>query len=285
MPRQEIRLAAPARAGKVAAVNSDSAASLDEELAAFLVAAAPRRVPERFVKKAKAQFAGMITIIFGGVFGFMGLVMAFAMQPWRVLEDWRLAGGSAATAPGRIVAAETANLRVNGVHIWRFDFAFVVDGRETTASCYAERGRWQRGEGVGVRYLPDDPTMAVAEGGRRSAGGGGFAWIVLLFPGVGLGLLAWAVTQRRRAVRLLTHGRLDEAVVESITPTGTKVNGRRVQEIKLRATDGGGGAPFTVRFHAPEIVALAEARLASGQPVYLLRDPARPNRVIFPEAL
>jgi hypothetical protein len=283
-------LAARARAGKVAGVETDSAASRDDELAAFLAASPPRRVPERFVKKAKAQFAGMVTIIVGGFFGLMGLVMAIAMEPWRSFDDWRLARDSVATAPGRIVAAEATNLSVNRVQVWRYSFTFGVSGRETTGSCFADRGRWQIGDGATVRYLPDDPAMAVAEGGRRSRGGGGAAWIVLLFPGVGLGLFAWAVTQRRRAVHLLTHGRLDEAVVESITPTGTKINGRRVQEIKLRASDGGGGAgdalaPVTVRFHAPEIIALAEARLASGQPVYILRDPARPNRVILPEAL
>lgn len=275
-------MAATARAGNVAPVDSD--AVRDDELAAFLAAPAPRRVPERFAKKAKAQFAGAMMIVVGGIFGMLGLVFAFSMQPWRSLDDWRLARASAATAPGRVVAAEATNLSVNRVPVWRYDFVFGANGRETTASCFADRGRWGIGDGVTVRYLPDDPAMAVAEGGRRSRGGGGMAWIVLLVPGVGLGLLAWAVTQRRRAMHLLTHGRLAEAIVESVMQTNTKVNGKYVQEIKLRGT-GDGGAPITVRFHAPEIVALAEARLASGQPVYLLRDPARPDRAILPEAL
>jgi hypothetical protein len=278
-------LFAAARAGKVAAVDSDSAAARDEELAAFLAASPPRRVPERFAKKAQTQFASWIMIVFGGFFGFIGLILLLAMQPWGLLDDWRLARESAATAPGRIVAAKTTNLSVNRVQVWSYDFTFSVNGRETSATCFAARGRWRIGDTVAVRYLPDDPAMAVAEGGRRSRGGGGFAWFALLFPGVGFGLLTWAVKRRKLARDLLTHGRLDEAIVESITPTGTKVNNQRVHEIKLRAPDGGVGSAITVRFHAPEIVALAEARLASGQPVYLLRDPTRPNRVILPEAL
>lgn len=283
--RQEIRLFALARIGNVGTVHSDSAASRDEELAAFLVASAPRRVPERFAKKAKAQFAGMIMVVLGGFIGLLGLVIEFSKQPWRALDDWTLARESAVTAPGRIVAAEATNLKVHGVQIWSYDFTFSVNGVETTATCFAARGRWQIGNDVTVRYLPDDPAMAVAEGGRRSRGGGGMAWIGLFFPAAGLSLLAWALSRRRLALHLLTHGRLDEAVVESIAPTGTKINGHRVHAIKLRATGGEAGAPLTVRFHAPEVVALAESRLASGQPVFLLRDPGQPNRVIFPEAL
>jgi hypothetical protein len=281
-------LFAPVRRGNMAVVNSDSAAARDEELAAFLAAPAPRRVPERLAEKAKAQFAGLITMVLGGSFGAMGLLLALSMQPWRLLDDWRLGRDGAATAPGRIVAAEATNLSVDQVQVWSYGFAFSVNGGETTAACFAAKGRWQIGDSVTVRYLPDDPAMAVAEGGRRSRGGGGIGWIVtLIFPGIGFGLLAWALAQRRRALHLLTHGRLDEAVVESVTPTNTKINGRRVQEIKLRARGGSArnDAPIVVRFHAPGIVALAEARLESGQPVYLLRDPARPNRVILPEAL
>ncbi len=274
-----------ARTGNVAGVDSNSAVARDDELAAFLAAPAPRRVPERFAKKAQAQFAGWGVLMIGTFFGFMGLVFAVAMQPWRLLDDWRLAREIAATAPGQIVVAETANLAINRVHIWRYDFTFSVSGRETTASCYAAQGRWRVGDAVTVRYLPNDPAMAIAEGGHRSRGGGGFHSGLLVFIGVGFGVLVWAIRQRRRALHLLTNGRLDEAIVESVTPTGTKVNGRRVQKIKLRGICGGAGVPITVRFHAPEIVALAESRLASGQPVYLLRDPARPNHVILPEAL
>lgn len=276
---------APPRIGKVPVVDSQSAAARDEELAAFLVASPPRRVPERFAKKAQAQFAGMIMVVLGGFFGLIGLVFAFSMQPWRALDDWKLARESAATAPGRIVAAQATSLSVNRVQIWSYDFTFSANGFETTATCFAARGRWQIGNDVTVRYLPDDPAMAVAEGGRRSRGGGGMAWIVLFFPGVGIALLTWALSRRRLAVHLLTNGRLDEAVVESIAPTGTKINGHRVHAINLRATGGEAGAPLTVRFHAPEVVALAESRLASGQPVFLLRDPGQPNRVILPEAL
>lgn len=256
-------------AGRFLSVESASTALPDDELAAFLAALPPRRVPARLAKSAQAQAAGWFLLVVGAIFGVIGLI---------------LADSGAALAPGQIVAAESTKVRINGERVWNYRFEFRAGEMARLKTCFAAEGKWRVGSAVEVRYLPGNPDIAVVQGGRCSLGGA-FGSLVLIFPFVGFGLLGWTLTKRGQAMRILEGGRLAEALVESVEPTSMKVNKRPVYAIKLRVTEADPAVPITVRFWEPDVVSFAKTRMASRQPAYILFDPTRPNRVLLPETL
>ena len=94
-----------------------------------------------------------------------------------------------------------------------------------------------------------------------------------------------AIVARRRLHFLLEHGQVGEARVTAVEATSTQINKQRVYRITLQRVDAAAGAPFTVRRYEPTMVAFVRERLASNQPVFVLFDPAHPERLLLPEAL
>jgi hypothetical protein len=74
---------------------------------------------------------------------------------------------------------------------------------------------------------------------------------------------------------------LGEAWVQSVEPTGRK----RMQEITLRRTGAGAGGPPIVVIRPRRTAFFFQTRLESKQPVFVLFDPRKPSRAIFPETL
>jgi hypothetical protein len=60
---------------------------------------------------------------------------------------------------------------------------------------------------------------------------------------------------------------------------------QNVHKIALRRTDSPTGGNFLLRTDQREVIAFAQERLESQQPVFVLYDPVRPKHAILPETL
>lgn len=256
----------------------------DEMLAALLAASPPRHVPPTLAKAARRQAGSRVGLVFGAVFGLFGMIFVVVFFPWNFLQDWRLRGDSAASTTGKILTAESTRMSINDTRVWRYGHEFSVGEQFLRGECYTTGPRWAAGDAVTVRYLPNDPLVSCVEGARSSTGNGTVAF-VLIFPAVGFGMAIWTLRSRRRAMALLRNGHLGEAVIASVERTGVQINYQPVFKVTLRLRDHAAAVPVVIRCHTPAVVTFAETRFKSGQPVYVLYDPARPKRLLLPETL
>lgn len=260
-------------------------ASRASDLAALLAAPLPRTVPPNLRRAALRQSASGGLLAMGVLLGFFGAFFAFMFFPWNFYREHQLAESDTATAPGRVTATAQTNMSVRKTRVFSFHFEFQIPaGGVGYGECYTTGSHLRVGDAVKVRYRPEDPTICCIEGARlNQAGSGGVA--VIFFPLLGAIFVASAIVVRRRTIGLLTNGFLAEALVTTIENTRMQINKKFVQKITFQRTDSPDGGSFIIRSYQPEVVALASDRLAANQPVYVLYDPAKPQRALLPEAL
>ena len=263
---------------------SETPLSADEELVKFLSAAVPRTVPRTLAKRAEGNAAAMSLMIFGAIFLVAGVFFAKTFLPWRQADEWRLSASNPVVVSGRIVAVGQTNMSINKQRVMRYDFAFVPEGSVLVdGECFTTGRRWTAGAVVNVRYDPANPSLACPAGARLSEGSLSGAF-VLVFPLAGGGILFFSIRARRRALWLLTNGTLGDFHVTGIEPTSVTINKLPQFKITLQRLDQVDAEPHEVRWYKPELLAFARERLASGQAVFGLFDPAKPKRVLLPEA-
>lgn len=256
-----------------------------DDIAQLLASPPPRSVPAHMQRAVQGGgCASWFLPAFGLVFGGFGMIFVVVFFPWRFLDDFQLAA-SDRTAPGEIRRVTPTNMTVNKTKVMEYTFAYTpADGQRREARCYTTGQRWTTGAAVTVRYLRDDPDVACIEGARLSQGG----WVglvALIFPLIGGSFVAWFVIDRRRTRRLLREGQVAEVDVISVTETLTTVNNQRVYRIDLANPAQASGPPVTVRRSRRADIDLARKHAGDKQPVFILYDPLKPSRVIFPEAL
>lgn len=255
-----------------------------DDIAQLLASAPPRKVPAH-VRRAVQGGAGLwVGLLFGLIFGTFGMIGVWQFFPWRLFDDWRLKAEGENT-PGIVRSVIETNMSINETKVVEYVFAYLFSGSDAlTASCYSTGKRWREGDRVTVRHLSDEPAIACIEGARLSKGGG-MGVAVLLFPAVGYGVVGWFLTSRRRDRLLLEHGRVAEVDVLAVDATRTEVNYKTVYKIALSPLPETGGQPVVVkRWDTPEINLLTSHALRK-QPIFVLYDPRRPKKLIFPEAL
>ena len=215
----------------------------------------------------------------------MGVLFMAVFFPWRFADDRQLDSERALTVPGTITSVSRTSMSINRTRVMEFGFRYTpADGRVRDGRCYTTGSRWENNAAVTVRYLPDNPELARVEGARLSEGGNGTAFVGL-FPLVGAALVVWFVIDRQRTRRLLREGRVTEATVVSAEPTMASVNRQVVHKIVITSSDLQGGRPVTVNRFKPAEVNLVQKHLREKQPVFVLYDPQKHTRVLFPEAL
>ncbi len=256
-----------------------------DDIAQLLASPPPRSVPAPVQQAVQGGgCASWFLPAFGLVFGGFGLIFVVVFFPWRFVDDFRLAA-SDRTTPGEIRRVTPTNMTVNKTKVMEYAFAYTpADRRPREALCYTTGRRWSERETVTVRYLPDNPDVACVEGARLSQGG----WIgvvVLIFPLIGGGLVAWFVLDRLRTRQVLRDGTVAEVDVISVDETTMKVNYQTVYRITFANPVQPGGPPITVRRVKKADVDLALKHARDRQPIFILYDPRKPSRVIFPEAL
>lgn len=256
-----------------------------DDIAQLLASPPPRPVPAHVAQAVQGSgCAGWSLPLFGLVFGGFGMIFVVLFFPWRFVDDLRLAA-SDRTAPGNIRRALPTNMSVNKTKVIEYTFAYTpADGRSREARCYTTGRRWSAGEAVTVRYLRDDPDVACVDGARLSQGGWSGVFPVV-FPLVGGGIVAWFFVSRRRTGRVLREGAVAEVDVVSVEGTNMRVNNQPVYRITLGNPVQPGGPPIAVRRVKRADIDLVQKHERDKQPVFILYDPAKPSRMIFPEAL
>jgi len=256
-----------------------------DDIAQLLAGSPPRKVPAHVVKAAQGGGGGWFLPLFGLAFGSFGMIFAVFFFPWRLADDWRVAAASA-TVQGVITEVRETNMSINDVEVMEYGFRFTPaeSGQPREGRCYTSGKRWTKDAEVTVRYLPSTPDLACVEGARLTKGGA-FGVFVIIFPLVGYGLVAFHVLSRRQTRRLLQDGLTAEVDIRAIEETNMTVNRQRVYRIIVSSPGQPGGPPVSInRVNRPDLE-LAERHVADKQPVFVLYDPRKPKRMIFPEAL
>ncbi len=260
-------------------MNSDASGLI--EINTFLATPPPRQVPASVIRAA-APIKGLIGIIvFGGIFLSMGLIFSWVFFPRHLLEQWKLGHAPTLTTPGKITAVEETKVSVNDQKIFRYGFSYRPDSGGTQGgTAYANGSRWSKGSPVTVRYLVEEPTLAVPEGARLSVGSAS-SCTLLIFPLLGGAILFFSINSVRVKRLILRDGRVTTATVNSIEKTNVEVNDRPQFKIHLTRTDD--RSAIMKRSSDPTELALAGEKMKSAQPMKILYDPAKPKHFLFPE--
>lgn len=256
------------------------------DISHLLAAPLPRQVPPQVAKAARTKCPGWGTAIAGSIVLVWGLIfLTVGVLPWRPIDDWRLASARANATAGAVIAAVPTGKWFNSAEVIEYRFAYTPEGNAPrTGHCYHRGEGWKAGDKVDVLYLQEQPELACIKGARLSLGPwGAVAFLALPILGGGIAL-GWFFTSRRRIRAILLHGAVAEAQILSVDETTMEVNYKRVYRIVIRAPSINAGRPVTIkRVNRPEID-LALARVREQQPVFVLHDPKRPRRLLFPEA-
>ena len=263
----------------------------NRQLEALLSSTLPRLVPRALRRAAIKQSRSTSMILFGVLFACVGGVFCWWFFPWGFWKDWELRGHAAAHASGKVIAVQALNLseggskHFSGTPVYQYDFAFspTQGGPEVQGACYSTGLLYrQDNAAVTVEYLPGNPLVARISRTRLSQTSL-IGMIAGIFPCAGLVLAGFAGWQRRRVKWLLANSEAGRATVLSIGATGWRVMGQRVYRATLCRT--GRQEPLVVSQRDPVVVSFLRQAQDSKQPVWILFDPAKPQRVLFPESL
>lgn len=236
------------------------------------------------MRAAQDANSNRTVIVAGLCFGAFGSLFLFFFFPWRALDELFLAM-SARSATGIVRQESETNMSVEETKVREYAFEFTTGkGERISADCYVTGAPWQRGDKVNVRYVSWRPEIACIEGGRLNKAGLSAAFVAL-FPFLGFGLAAWGISGRRQAARLLREGRAVEVDVLAVDATKAQMNYQTVYKITISAPVPAAGSSLTLRRWGKVEVSLLTARALNKEPIYVLCDPDKPKRLIFPEAL
>lgn len=278
----------------------------DDALVRFLSAPVPRPIP-KVIRKGAFREKGPLRMFFTGVFllaAGMGLSKVFV--PWRQLDEWRLAESHPAMADGVIVSVADTGGRIGGggtlhgaspsggnpVMSYRFKFTPAGQVGPVFGECFTTGYRWTAGNRVRVRYDPARPELACPTGARLSESPL-FGAVVLIFPIVGMVMIVSPFWLCLRTLWLLKNGAVGDFRVTAIEPILIKVKGQMQPwmvynnvryKITLQRVDQPDAEPHEVRWWQPKLTAFARERQASGQAIFGIFDPAKPKKVLLPEA-
>jgi hypothetical protein len=257
-------------------------AATPDDIALLLATPTPRQIPPRLLETLRRGEAiwqisvGLLVACFGSIF-------AVLFFPYGWTTSLRLAAGPVSTTYGHVTEATPTGMSVGEVQVVKYHFNYTVDDTLMSGVCYTSGPRWSTGAEVPVRYLGGSPAVACIDGARCSAPGL-LGSLVLLFPTAGLAIAGAAVLSQKRRRRILEQGNLHEAEVISVEQTSIEINDERVYKIALQSPGLCGGQPLTVKQTDTAVVALAQERARSRQPIYILADLKNPKHMLFPES-
>lgn len=143
-----------------------------DDIAQLLASSPPRRVPAQVRKAATGGRGSWGVVLFGLIFGGMGLVFTAFFFPWHFWDDWRLAGAVAATTMGVVQHVRETNMTINDTRVMAYDFRYTPANEQAASGhCYTTGSEWHEGAQVTVRYLPAQPELACIEGARLNEAG------------------------------------------------------------------------------------------------------------------
>jgi hypothetical protein len=276
VPRYEVAPAEPA------------APPRDDLVAELLAAPPPRKVSADMMRAAHKQEATSAMILCGVIITVMaaGLIAFFVHRG--TFRDWELNTRQTVQTGGQVIAVRKSDRPDRDGHaIYVYDFTFSPTGdSERQAISFTTGQIWSAGASVDVEYAVAAPALARIVGGRATRVNlPGAQLVMFLLPvPMGLAILLNGLWNRRRVNWLLQKGTLGEAKVQSVTPLPQRIRGHKLHKITLLRI-GRGNYPIVTQRYQPRLVAFYQARLASGQPIYILIEPSRPKRALVPETL
>ncbi len=188
----------------------------------------PRVVP--LLVRVNALFGGGLAVVGWGLLLFSTpFFWMFAMNA-ELLAPIVLRA-TAAKSDGRITATESTGASEGKRPIYRVQYTYQVPaGSLRAGTSYVTGSVPGVGTELPVEYVPSWPSFSRMAGMRRGMFGPG-AMMVVLFPAIAAGLVAFSLRSGRRWLRLLRDGRSAEASFVSEQPTNVRINGRVVQEL------------------------------------------------------
>jgi len=94
----------------------------------------------------------------------------------------------------------------------------------------------------------------------------------------------WVIRSRKRTRWLLQNGALGDFRVTGIKPTNVTINKQQQFKVTLQRLDQADAEQHEVRWYKPALLAFARERQQNGQAIFGLFDPAKPKKVLLPEA-
>jgi hypothetical protein len=170
-----------------------------------------------------------------------------------------------------VLRVEKTAASENRQTIYANHYAFSLAGTQHTGVSYATGESATIGDIVPVEYDPDDPAYSRISGMRRGMFGPAVL-LVVLFPLIGIVIIAVALRSGVRRAGLLRDGVFTTGTLTGKEATNVRINKRRVYELTFAFQDRSGQpVEAKTRTNAPE-------RLEDQANEPLLYDPNDPTR-------
>ena len=134
------------------------------------------------------------------------------------------------TCGGTVTRVDAAGGEENETPIMAIHYSYALDGKECSGCSYQTGTTLSPGNAVTIEYATSSPLVSRIQGLRHHRFGGP-AVLVLLFPAIGIGLLAYGWKKGQRARRLLESGVLGTAALTSKVVASTGDDGTVYQLI------------------------------------------------------
>lgn len=224
-------------------------------------------------------------VAFGIFFVSFGMVFVWIFFPWRFWDEFLLRGKGARETSGLVDRVSETHMSINETAVYEYHFLYTPEGStQLAALCYAPGGNWSEKSRVTVRYLPDRPQVALINGASLNAGGL-FGSFVIIFPLAGFGMAIGVLVLRSSYLRLLREGLAAEVDILSVEGTTLEVNDKTVFRITLSEPGTVGGKTIVIKRYDVADINLVTRHAQQKQPVFVIYDPRKPKRLVFPEAL
>lgn len=229
-------------------------------------------------------FSGALAVIgwlFLGIGGLLGMLFVGMAD----LTSWYEFRGELAQTQGMVIRTERTNISEgssgSGQHapIYRVFYEY-RDATNTryARECYTQNSRFTAGDLLPVEYRADRPTLARVPGTRQSPFPALVAF-VLVFPLIGIILVALEFKQGLQRARVLRLGRFARGRLVERQATSTKINNQPVYRLIFEFEDERGAT------HRAEARTHKTAALMDDREERLLYDPANPTRAVLLDSL
>ncbi len=262
-----------------------------ENMKWFFELSPPRTVDDGMLTKAlDVIFPKIVRVIFYLLPALMllttGMMMTILIKTADMRGEWRLLKGPTTFTSGKVLDVE-ANKSSKGSITYIYDFEFKPVGGKMDAPpvkgvCFSGDPVASAGQSVQIEYIPDDPKISRIEGCNLNP----MPWALFAaMPFIGifsavipLGLLRY---KRNWLLRLLTFGKLTEAVIEKVKP-GPK--GSIIVEVRYNVDGVELKSKTNINGQKGEKDWLKSLH-ESARPVTLLVDPRKPKSIFLLDLL
>jgi hypothetical protein len=234
----------------------------------------PRAIP--WLVRARVLFGGMLNQ-FGWIWLAFSMIFVVVFIGGSGLKAVFFSFAPTETAPGTVLRVEETNSSENDYSIYAIHYIFRIDQREQDyygVSYTTNPAAYSEGREVQVDYQTGTPANSRMQGARMSKFGLGVLF-VLIFPLVGVFLLAGGLRLGIRGLRLLRMGTMAQGTLIRKESTSTRINEQMVYKLTFEFADRNG-----TRYQTSAKTHLTE-NLQDEDFERVLYDPANPHYAVL----